>query len=255
MRRLVLGDIHGEYEYLMQVLNACMFDYKNDLLIQVGDIVDRGPEPFKCMDELLKIENLILIKGNHDANFIEYINSNVDFLGSYAQNGTHTTVAKWKELSEALKARYKLLIFDQMVPYHLTNDNIMFTHGGFPRFERLDDIPDTTFAWDRELVEESMKCKPGQKLPTLYNFKDIFIGHTPTLYYGTIAPIYSGGVWNVDTGSGKGGPLTIMNIDTKRCWQSDYPPETQKYVIIGENQETNSSEEETESDQEYKEAA
>ena len=173
MRRFVLGDIHGEYDYLIQVLKASGFNYQEDLLVQVGDIVDRGPEPFKCMDELLKINHLILIKGNHDANFIEYMNNNVDFLGSYAQNGTHTTVAKWKELPVVEKVRYKVAIFDNMIPYHLTNDNIIFTHGGFPRFEKLDDIADTTFAWDRELVQEAMNCKPNEKLPTLYNFKEL----------------------------------------------------------------------------------
>ncbi len=255
MRRFCLGDIHGEYEYLKEVLEKSGFNYEKDLLIQIGDLVDRGPEPFKCMDELLMIENLILIKGNHDANFIEYMNNNIDFLGSYPQNGTHTTVAKWKELSQSLKNHYKVAVFDKMVPYHLTSDNIIFTHGGFPRYDKLDDIHDSVFAWDRELVQEAMNCKEGEKLPTLYNFKDVFIGHTPTLYFGEVKPIYKGGVWNVDTGSGKGGPLTIMDIDTKEYWQSDYPQETKElfYEIENKRKETNSSKEETESDKDNKE--
>ena len=63
-RRFVLGDIHGELDNLKEVLQKSGFDYENDLLIQVGDIVDRGQEPFKCMDELLKVKNLVLLLGN-----------------------------------------------------------------------------------------------------------------------------------------------------------------------------------------------
>lgn len=29
-------------------------------------------------------------------------------------------------------------------------------------------------------------------------------------------------VWNLDTGSGFSGKLTIMDIDTKEFWQSDF---------------------------------
>ena len=242
-KRWVLGDLHGEDNYLLEVLKKSGFDYENDLLIQVGDIVDRGPEPFKCMDELLKIKNLILIKGNHDANFIEYMNNNIDFLGSYSQNGTHTTVGKWKELSVAEKIRYKCAIFDNMIPYHVTHDNIIFTHGGFPLDEKLEDIHDSVFAWDRELVQLAMSVGE-KKVTTIYDFKKIFIGHTPTLYFGGIKPIYSGGVWNVDTGSGKGGPLTIMNIDTEEYWQSDFPHKEQTidYVIIEKDEQESSQE-------------
>jgi len=219
MRRFVMGDIHGEYELLLDVLKKSGFDYENDLLIQLGDICDRGWNPFKCMDELLKIRNLILIKGNHDENFIQYMKNNKDFLGGYAANGTHTTITKYKELNEVEKQFYKDQIFDKMLPYHLSNDNIIFTHGGFPLMEKLDDISDTEFAWDREMIQEAMKDRSKDTI-SIYDFKKIFIGHTPTIYWDETTPIKAGRIINVDTGSGKGGPLTIMNVDTEEYWQS-----------------------------------
>ena len=69
------------------------------------------------------------------------------------------------------------------------------------------------------------------------NFKTIFIGHTPTIYWTAKEDITTGGIirpkgqpitmpikaaniWNVDTGCGKGNfPLTIMNPDTEEFWQ------------------------------------
>ena len=90
-----------------------------------------------------------------------------------------------------------------------------------------------------------MSCSKGQKLNTLYNFKKIFIGHTPTLYFNSFHPINKGGVMNVDTGSGKGGVLTIMNIDTEEYWQSEFPEKLKKYVIINENKENSTEEEDS----------
>lgn len=232
-RRFVLGDIHGMYDYLLDVLKQCEFNYEEDTLIQLGDITDRGLEPFKCMDELLKIKNLILIQGNHDANFREYIKSNRDFLGSYASNGTHTTVNAWKKLSQEEQKFYKENIFDKMISYYVSSDNIMFTHGGFDREKKLEDHHPEEFAWDRELVQKAMSCGKDQELVTMYDFKDIFIGHTPTIYWGTTLPIYRGGVTNVDTGAGKSGPLTIMDIDTKEYWQSEH-----NFLPHGVNQKT-----------------
>ena len=67
-----------------------------------------------------------------------------------------------------------------------------------------------------------MSCAPGQKLKTKDGFDKIFIGHTPTLCWSEsiegigevpiLHPIIKGGVYNLDTGCGKGGKLTIYNL-------------------------------------------
>jgi serine/threonine protein phosphatase 1 len=73
MRRFVMGDIHGAYPALLQCLTRSGFNYEADLLIQLGDIVDGYDESYCCVEELLKINNLICIKGNHDVWFLEFI--------------------------------------------------------------------------------------------------------------------------------------------------------------------------------------
>lgn len=57
----VMGDIHGAYKALEQCLIRSGFDYENDRLIQLGDIVDGYPDAFECVEELLKVKNLISI--------------------------------------------------------------------------------------------------------------------------------------------------------------------------------------------------
>jgi hypothetical protein len=48
----------------------------------------------------------------------------------------------------------------------------------------------------------------------------VFIGHTPTMYWDKTTPMKAADrIINVDTGSGKGGLLTIMDIHTEEYWQ------------------------------------
>ncbi|MET0786893.1 MAG: metallophosphoesterase, partial [Paenisporosarcina sp.] len=64
-RTFALGDVHGNYKGLMQCLKRSGFNNEKDTLIQLGDVVDGFSESFECVEELLKIKNLISIRGNH----------------------------------------------------------------------------------------------------------------------------------------------------------------------------------------------
>jgi serine/threonine protein phosphatase 1 len=46
-KTFVIGDIHGAYLALKQVLERSDFDYENDLLITIGDIVDGWSDSFR----------------------------------------------------------------------------------------------------------------------------------------------------------------------------------------------------------------
>ena len=60
MKLLLIADIHGNYEALQTVL-----EIPHDRAICLGDIVDYGPEPDKCID-LLRKKEIPTIRGNHD---------------------------------------------------------------------------------------------------------------------------------------------------------------------------------------------
>jgi serine/threonine protein phosphatase 1 len=77
MRTLVIGDIHGNYKGLMQALERANFDYEKDTLISLGDVVDGHSQSYEVVEELLKIKNLIAIKGNHDDWFNHWFLHNV----------------------------------------------------------------------------------------------------------------------------------------------------------------------------------
>lgn len=59
------GDIHGCYSLLMNTLDNVGFDFENDLLVAVGDLVDRGPQNLECV-ELLSQAWFTSVRGNHE---------------------------------------------------------------------------------------------------------------------------------------------------------------------------------------------
>ena len=60
MKLLLIADIHANYEALQTVL-----EIPHDRAICLGDIVDYGPDPDKCID-LLRKKEIPTIRGNHD---------------------------------------------------------------------------------------------------------------------------------------------------------------------------------------------
>lgn len=60
-----VGDIHGCYNLLMTRLKEIGFDFENDLLVAVGDLVDRGTQNIQCV-ELLSKPWFTSVRGNHE---------------------------------------------------------------------------------------------------------------------------------------------------------------------------------------------
>ena len=246
-RRFVIGDIHGEYDLFIELLKKVKFDYEKDLLICLGDVVDRGLKSYEVVEELLKIKNLISIKGNHDECFRESQETGINIL--YNQGGRETMLSYSRNTDcdnnpTRIPIEHKLFFNNQLL-YYIDEENNLFIHGGFNRHILIEEELDKqVFYWDRDLFMSAMsfsKINSNHLFKTKNNFKTIFIGHTPTVYWneeeeiqGKIIvnqkkpitnPIKAANIWNIDTGCGKGDfPLTIMNIDNfeyEQIWKKD----------------------------------
>lgn len=225
MRTFVIGDIHGNYKALKQCLEIVNFDYENDRLIQLGDVVDRGLYSYECVEELLKIKNLIAIKGNHDDEFLYAIeNGVISSMYNHGAKQTYDSYFKNTNANLMIPPHHKDF-FSSQISYFIDENNRCYVHGGFDRERKIETQTNIIFLWDRNLWNKALSCG-NDKLKTEDNFTDIFIGHTPTINWKESnkpidKPMYSGGVWNLDTGAGFGFPLTIMNVETKEYFQSD----------------------------------
>jgi serine/threonine protein phosphatase 1 len=246
-RTLVIGDIHGNYKGLLQCLERCQFDNENDTLISVGDVVDGHSQSFEVVEKLLSIKNLIAIKGNHDDWFNKWIVTGAN--PTNWKQGQEATGLSYLENSRPGKAwitanedfsRFEPSIrkddipdthidfFANQLPYHLDENNNLFVHGGFNRHERLEEQGDLLW-WDRDLWSQAlsygnMKAVDGIRHPKFKmvgDYNEVFIGHTSTQFWGEENPMNAANIWNLDTGAGWFGKMTIMDVKTKGFWQSD----------------------------------
>lgn len=71
----IAGDIHGCYQWLMDELARRNFIPAQDLLISVGDLIDRGPDSIKCL-ELMRENWFYAVRGNHEQMALDAISKN-----------------------------------------------------------------------------------------------------------------------------------------------------------------------------------
>jgi serine/threonine protein phosphatase 1 len=118
--------------------------------------------------------------------------------------------------------------YDNLVNYYVDGENRLFIHAGFTNLKGVEQEYDSkTFYWDRTLWEMALSLNPSLNSSDdfypkrLTHYKEIFIGHTPVTRIGRTIPKKAANIWNVDTGAAFKGPLTIMDVATKKFWQSD----------------------------------
>ena len=90
MKVFVLGDIHGRFKALKEVLKKSKFNYEKDKLIVLGDIVDGGYNTYQVVEELLKIKKCVYILGNHCVWFLNHCKTGWDSAIWLLQGGANT---------------------------------------------------------------------------------------------------------------------------------------------------------------------
>ena len=208
----------------------------------------------------------IFLRGNHDAWCQEWLNFGIA-KDIWVVQGGKATIDSYIRTGLLADKRHKEF-FNKLHNYYLDEQNRGFVHGGFRSKNGLGhEAYNSDYYWDRTLWELVLALHNNYKAisrlkeldqedgfdeffrPINYRFekhKEIYIGHTATTNWinkphlpefkhqkdsGPIkVPMHRCNVWNMDTGAGFNGRLSIMDIDTKELFQSDsvkalYPKE------------------------------
>jgi serine/threonine protein phosphatase 1 len=222
MRTFVMGDLHGAFRAMKQVLEKVKFNYSEDRLIQIGDITDGWPDAVECGEELMKIKNLIAIRGNHDTWALDWLEKGYpdEWWHEY---GGQTTMDSYHRHNKQHDNRH-LKFFLNQKDYFVDEEKRLFVHAGYDPSELLILQPAWTFYSERKYWRMMQKVEAGKmELPEDVNgFSEIFIGHTQTIKdYTNELPVNIHHLWNVDQGCKSLGRLTLMNVQTKEFVQSD----------------------------------
>lgn len=230
-RTLVIGDIHGGLRALLQVLERAKAS-ASDRLIFLGDYVDSWSESPQVLDLLINFSqthDCIFIRGNHDALLLQWLLGKDNEM--WHQHGGLATMASYADISSDVKQRH-ITFLESLENYYIDDQNRLFVHAGFTNMHgaALEYYPRLLY-WDRTLWEtavalvDSLQPSDINYPKRLTVYKEIFIGHTPVTKIGETVPVRRANVWNIDTGAGFAGTISIMDVDTKEFWQSDPLPE------------------------------
>ena len=217
-----MGDIHGNLPALKQCLRRCRFDLEHDTLIQLGDVSDRHPYTAEVVEELLKIQSLVALRGNHDAWTRDWLVRGTTNQ-KWFEHGGFTTVQSYERCRDHIDIDVHISFFKSFQrDFFIDERDRVFVHGGFINENGPQHESDPTVCiWDRSLWRNTFESRSNLKPEFLNNFFEIYLGHTPTLNWQESAPMNVFNVWNLDTGAGTSGKLSIMDIDSEEFWQSD----------------------------------
>jgi len=217
LKNYIIGDLHGNFKALKQVLKKVNYDYNNDTLYFIGDLADKYNEADLCLLEFLKMKYFIPILGNHDLFLKKWLEKNTIDDRWLKVNGEET-IALFSNYKDELN-----IYFKKAKPYKLYKE-IFICHGGFNQNRVLTKQKQLIFSINRQLYKTSFAYKKtGMKFNPIFNEKNtrkisyIIIGHTPTK---NCLPEFNSNLINIDTGAGNNGKLTIMDLDNFKYWQS-----------------------------------
>ena len=169
----VVSDIHGCYQWLMNELKRRHFDPYADLLISVGDIIDRGPDSVKCL-QLLQEKWFRAVRGNHEQMALDALESN-DFALWTMNGGMWFSTLQDKTHALALLEACRDL--PHIIEITCVNGLNVVAHADYPAEVYVWNKPVSLqrVLWDRDRLMGFMVGK-GQGIQGADHF---WFGHTP----------------------------------------------------------------------------
>lgn len=212
----VIGDIHGANKALIQCLDGVNFNYQKDTLICLGDVCDGWPEVYNAIEELLKIDNLIYILGNHDEWALEWFKTG-EVRDIWINQGGKATIESY---TKSVPAEHISFMENAKLFYKL--ENKVFVHGGLKTDVEVEKQGKEILIWDRSLLQNALEYYFEENEKRLTRYDEVFIGHTPSINFGIKEPKKVCEVYLMDTGAGwPGGKLSIMDVYSKQVFQSN----------------------------------
>lgn len=150
-RYFAVGDIHGEAGKLRKLLRLLKFQAgmcEDDVLVQLGDIVDRGPDVKRCVEILLEHNEMmecIFLRGNHENLMLDAI-MNPDknqYLwdvngGSATRRSYHRAPTIHRDIQQwmlEVPTEHREFFYDQT--YFHETDDYFFSHAPLPKIQFL----------------------------------------------------------------------------------------------------------------------
>lgn len=249
-RTFAIGDIHGDLEQLHDLLRRIGPLDRTDKLVFLGDYVDRGPRSRDVIEFIRHTlpktgARVVTLRGNHEDAWLRVINEGWDGFVLPPGNGCLACLrsftggpvpdlqdqprseAEWDQLLSGAFLPDDVVDWMQTLPHWHEDDDAIYVHAGMPkvgnRFLHPSEVPNpAVLLWTRTM--EFFRD---------YRGKTAIVGHTVTSLLPPELSIYSPenpeDLWAgeqviaIDTGCGKGGFLTAIELPELFVWESRDP--------------------------------
>jgi serine/threonine protein phosphatase 1 len=197
MNTLVIGDIHGCHAELLDLLDRAAIG-ADDLVVSVGDLVDRGPEPAAVLDWFRERAASVVLMGNHERKHVRSVLS-------YSQQVTQA------QLGDRYADDVRWMAG---LPYHFERDDVRVVHWGLFPGVPLDEVPEDVRAGTTS-GEARLRERFGER--PWYDFyeddKPVVFGHAVV---GPEPLVIRDRIFGIDTGACHGMRLTGLLLPAMR---------------------------------------
>lgn len=213
MSIICVGDIHGMRKHFNGLWDQLQ-PSKDDTIVILGDMIDRGPDPKGVVQDILDRQadgfNIIALQGNHEDMYMACLDG-INAIGNgeediqenicdvFLFNGGNTTSKSYGRIVPDDDH----LDFFRSLPLKYETDEYFFCHAGVDPNKSLQNQTGVDLLWIREKF--------------LYSPKDfgklIVFGHTPTMMihdHKSLEPFVTDTKIGIDTGCVFGGRLTAL---------------------------------------------
>ncbi len=194
---LIIGDIHGCYAEMLDLLEKAGIG-DDDLVVSVGDIVDRGPEPREVIEFFRRRTNSVVIVGNHERKHIRNVLSYSQQVAQLQIGDSYADHVRWLAT----------------LPYYWEREDVRVVHWGHYPGEPLDRVPEDVLAGTAS-GDAKLKERYGDR-PWYEFYQDelpIAFGHSVV---GSEPLIVRDRIFGLDTGACHGMRLTGLLLPEMR---------------------------------------
>ena len=206
-RTIAIGDIHGCSKALEAIIEA-INPTDRDLLVPLGDYIDRGPDSRGVIDLLIALTDrcrVVPLLGNHELMLLRALDDPVE-KQFWLECGGAATLSSYGDLQQIPDSHLDFLY--RCRRYYQTAEHI-FVHANYDPRLSLDEQPDYILFW-----EHLSRRAPGRH----ESGKTVIVGHTPQPT-GEILDLEH--VICIDTFCVGSGWLTALDVETATVWQAD----------------------------------
>ena len=203
-RTIAIGDVHGCYEEFDALLERLSLQ-PNDRVIQIGDLVNKGPDSHKAV-KLARKRKLEAVIGNHELRLLtgRLTGSRRHFKSYDEATFERLTAADWDYISKLPERIYDARL------------NTVFVHAGFlPQVNWRDQTASTMTSI--QVIDESGQPAKRSQVPAARSWAEAWSGNPFVVYGHTARPevFMRNGSVGIDTGCVYGGHLTAYILEER----------------------------------------